>query len=1097
MLALVIKGKKFPNGYFLGIYYWQTIGQIICKNSQQKADFYDQFLYKSKSCSSSTSTKFLTIGVISSYERLYTHLSAILKTWAKINDSSVEIIFFIEENPQLPVLYDINDYYTKLFLTVNEHNSCVYVVRLRHVINQYPPQLKGFYLIKYLYLFYGHRTSWILRLDDNAYVNLPKLIKWLKSLDKRKLLYIGQGGTGRQNENIHFKNGQYFCMGGSGVILSQMTLNKLGPKLDSCLRTVLTNHEDVEIGRCIIEHVHIRCTNAFDSNTYFYHHYGPNYSFGHDFTPDKVQKSFIIHPIKNVSTFYHIEVYKQRCKREQNKKRLNSLIKQKKNTIKSFKSKSFYRPFTTFIQRVNFDLSKDIQLQNFDVRWKSYVESIVEKYVNDLKYRWNRKTNWTLINGKYIFGYYRSLPTNNVELIIEIILNTTFQYSTHPRLAIVRKRIYVSKAVFDDRLEYREIMKTDQINNDKLNLIVVSSNKDDALRRFIKNFQQEILNSTSSHQILTLTCIYFHLSETTTSILPDDNNSPLKLINELANQYPTIVQKPIIYNVRFNRGYGRQLGASHFSPNDLLLFVDVDLMFTYDALISIRRFMLHQIKYKPNELAKCTVYFPVVYSHFSHNSNNSQCSFSNMCSKHNITSKHGAFSIYGFGMVATQRKDLDSIGGWETDNVDWGGEDVNLFGRFTKAGCTVYRIAEPGLRHYSEREYCKYTLGHALVEQCEEIEQEIESLLDIWRDYRTETVYGSTAGVGQNMMPDPPVVRSRLKKEIEFFVKHIHEQCANDDKLFHKRLSAHNWSAINYSLTTDTNSRVRERPISARDKSGRETPIIDIVSPRSDIIVATKERVIDASLIRSKLETFNLDDIVDQLRQALQEDVKTLEEHVKYLHERLDEEADFRAKTRGLFREPTLGELKEERNRLEKEVLGSSTSGGINTSIDQHTLLNRQDSLNDNSRRSSTSSTALSSPRSSLDSTMNIRPSAQPLRATHSLLSTTSSSNNNDLTPIAREPVQHRKPRLSIDKKPASSVNEQPLATSSRPLTTANAHVLVKLGSIKHYDLVKKYSTLSKNSSAVEQPMLNEIEKTRLNGAERFRRMVLECRDND
>lgn len=36
----------------------------------------------------------------------------------------------------------------------------------------------------------------------------------------------------------------------------------------------------------------------------------------------------------------------------------------------------------------------------------------------------------------------------------------------------------------------------------------------------------------------------------------------------------------------------------------------------------------------------------------------------------------------------------------------------------------------------AERDYVKFYLGQALIEQCEEIEGEIENLLEIWRDYR-------------------------------------------------------------------------------------------------------------------------------------------------------------------------------------------------------------------------------------------------------------------------------------------------------------------------------------------------------------------------
>jgi hypothetical protein len=36
----------------------------------------------------------------------------------------------------------------------------------------------------------------------------------------------------------------------------------------------------------------------------------------------------------------------------------------------------------------------------------------------------------------------------------------------------------------------------------------------------------------------------------------------------------------------------------------------------------------------------------------------------------------------------------------------------------------------------AERDYVKFYLGQALIGKCEEIEEEIDSLLDIWRDYR-------------------------------------------------------------------------------------------------------------------------------------------------------------------------------------------------------------------------------------------------------------------------------------------------------------------------------------------------------------------------
>jgi hypothetical protein len=36
----------------------------------------------------------------------------------------------------------------------------------------------------------------------------------------------------------------------------------------------------------------------------------------------------------------------------------------------------------------------------------------------------------------------------------------------------------------------------------------------------------------------------------------------------------------------------------------------------------------------------------------------------------------------------------------------------------------------------AECDYVKFYLGQSLIEQCEEIEGEIDNLLEIWRDYR-------------------------------------------------------------------------------------------------------------------------------------------------------------------------------------------------------------------------------------------------------------------------------------------------------------------------------------------------------------------------
>jgi hypothetical protein len=164
--------------------------------------------------------------------------------------------------------------------------------------------------------------------------------------------------------------------------------------------------------------------------------------------------------------------------------------------------------------------------------------------------------------------------------------------------------------------------------------------------------------------------------------------------------------------------------------------------------------------------------------------------------------------------------------------------------------------------------------------------------------FRNETVANCT-DVSLPKLAEPPVLRERLTTEIEFFVKHIHEQCANDDQIFRRRLSnGHNWSAINYALVTGTGDderRIRERPVSARDRQGRETPILIIPEPAANIEETIITNLlsprtvsnIDIDTIRNKLQDFTIDDIIQRLRQAIMDDIKTLEHHVTYVHVRI------------------------------------------------------------------------------------------------------------------------------------------------------------------------------------------------------------------
>ena len=198
-------------GFCLGLLFWSNFLTDHCLGtSSNSKSFYEHFQYRSiVTCRNSSADIFLTIAVLSSHERLVHYLPAMLETWISSTTKEVEVVIFVEENST-----DSDQSLRKIFNQLNRRASltmqaCVYVVKLKHVANEYPPQKKSFYAMKFLYALYRQRTSWILRLDDNAYVDPRRLLLWLRTVDHKKSFYIGQGGTGRVNgPAIHYEPGK-------------------------------------------------------------------------------------------------------------------------------------------------------------------------------------------------------------------------------------------------------------------------------------------------------------------------------------------------------------------------------------------------------------------------------------------------------------------------------------------------------------------------------------------------------------------------------------------------------------------------------------------------------------------------------------------------------------------------------------------------------------------------------------------------------------------------------------------------------------------------------------------------------------------------
>ena len=190
--------------------------------------------------------KLLLVGVITAQKYLETRATAVYNTWGKQMD---DIIFFsAQPNGAQHVNFPV-----VTLEGVDDHT--------------YPPQLKVFKMLQYMYDKYIDQFDFFMRADDDSYVKKQKLYDLLLATNPAQHIFMGSPGFGKpeDRERLKLKEHEHYCMGGPGVILSRALLRKLGSEVDDCLNNVVYSDydEDVELGRCISHKLNVQCTWSY------------------------------------------------------------------------------------------------------------------------------------------------------------------------------------------------------------------------------------------------------------------------------------------------------------------------------------------------------------------------------------------------------------------------------------------------------------------------------------------------------------------------------------------------------------------------------------------------------------------------------------------------------------------------------------------------------------------------------------------------------------------------------------------------------------------------------------------------------------------
>ncbi|XP_072928097.1 chondroitin sulfate synthase 3-like [Hemitrygon akajei] len=681
---------------------------------------------------------FLYVGVMTAKKYLDSRAVAAYRTWVPSIPGKVEF-FSSEGSDQLPLPVPIP------------------LVSLAGVDDSYPPQKKSFMMLKYMHDLYLERYEWFMRADDDVYIKGSRLEELLRSLNSSQPLYLGQTGLGTSQElgKLALEPGENFCMGGPGMIFSREVLRRMVPHLGECLRQMYTSHEDVEIGRCVRRFGGTQCVWSYEMQQLFYENYEHNKKgYIQDLHNSKIHNAITLHPNKRPSYQYRLHNYL--LTRKVSELRHRTILLHRESASMSKLSNTEVRKEDQQLGMMPSFMRFQPQDRNEVLEWEfltgkhlySMVEtqiprqginSVLRAALDDTilqimeMINWNSKTRGRVIEFKEIqYGYRRVNPMHGAEYIMDLLL----LYKKHKGRKVtvpVRRHAYIqqsfSKPFMKEAEELNARELAESINNDaqsfsflsnslkifspfqftestkelrqrndqKVHILVPLTGRYDIFVRFMENFEKTCL---IQKQNVKLSILLFNSDS-----VPNEGNH-MELMRELNLKYPKADMTILPMRGEFSRGLALEMGSSSFHNDSLLLFCDVDLIFTPDFLQRCR----------DNTIQGEQVYFPVIFSQYDPKI----VYGSNPVNDNNFvfTKKTGFWRDYGFGIVCIYKSDLLQVGGFDISIQGWGLEDVDLFTKVISSGLNAFRSQEIGVVHVYHPVHCDPNIDPKQYKMC-------------------------------------------------------------------------------------------------------------------------------------------------------------------------------------------------------------------------------------------------------------------------------------------------------------------------------------------------------------------------------------------
>lgn len=580
--------------------------------------------------------------------------------------------------------------------------------------NVYPPQKKSFSMMRYVHDHHLTDYEWFLRLDDDAYVHIEHLESLLRRINSSDALYIGSPGFGRDNDDF-VEDNMVYCMGGPGIVFSTNLLAKLSPNLGDCLKNnLMTEHEDIELGRCVFHHTGVGCTKSYEMGTLFKNNYNVEETDTDGLKPifeEVAAHSATYHANKiqeNQYSLHNTVMLKKIQKLRQSASDLEKDVeKMRKEILDTWNDPKFYKlPHSRSLVWQQITSGKHYSLE--------YVSrGILQPWVNVVT-ELAREAAKTHYKEKKLHG--------KIERIhVDRVYQATSEWATEFLTVIDMKHISSGKdstitAAFRAKRRFLNLMmqEEDNINthdvaysikhsqryhspNDskRINFIIPLSGRPDSVREFLARLEKQALNKGV---LVNVKVVYFSQDSHSTSHSEDE----LKfLLQKMQTKYKDLKFEWLPAIGSFSRGKGLQIGAMSCDADDLLFFCDIDMQFTTEFFRRLR-----------DNTRKGVAFYPIIFSQYDPNHVGQEVD------NFKIDTNRGFWRSYGYGMVALYKEDFDKAGGFDVKINGWGMEDVYLATNVISNNIGVMRSVDPELVHVYHDKHCDPDLSPQQLDGC-------------------------------------------------------------------------------------------------------------------------------------------------------------------------------------------------------------------------------------------------------------------------------------------------------------------------------------------------------------------------------------------